>query len=98
MSLKFFAAAAALILAGAAHAADFGPVPAGYEAAAQDYLSERLADPRAAPFQIVGGPYPVLVDLTGPERLACWALDIRVRSRLPDGRIGGFVAPTVLFF
>jgi hypothetical protein len=92
------AVAAAFFLAGAAHAGDFGPAPANYETAAQDYVSERLADPRSAQFQILGEPYQVFADLKGHERLACWAVDIRVRSRLPDGRIGGFVPQTVLFY
>lgn len=90
-----FAAAAAL-LAGVC-AADFGPQPADYETTAEAYITARLTDPRAAKFQFTSAPYMVYADIAGYEGLPCWAVDVRVKSRLPTGSIGGYVPYTVIF-
>lgn len=91
-------AAAAVALGAAAFAADFGPKPAAYEAEAQAYIAERLADPRAARFQFRGEPYQVYADIRGYDGLPCWAVDVRVKARMPNGGgYGGYVAYTVLF-
>ncbi|MBB5517953.1 hypothetical protein [Amphiplicatus metriothermophilus] len=94
-TLAGFAAAAAL--AAAAFASDFGPTPVNYEQAAETYISERLVDPRGARVQIVGEPYQVYADVAGYEGLPCWAIDVRVKARLPNGTSGGYVPYTVLF-
>lgn len=89
--------AAAAVLSAAVLAADFGRMPANYEAAAEAYISDRLVDPRSARFQFVSQPYQVYADIAGYEGLACWAVDVRVKSRLPGGGFGGYVPYTVLF-
>lgn len=78
-------------------AADFGPLPADYQSAAQGYISERLADARSARFEFLGEPYMVYADIAGYEGLACWAVDMWVKSRLPSGAVGGYVPMTVIF-
>lgn len=78
-------------------AGDFGPVPAGYESAAEQYIGGRLADSRGARFEFIGEPYLVYADIAGYEGLPCWAVDVRVKSRLPSGAVGGYVPMTVIF-
>jgi hypothetical protein len=89
--------AAAAALAGGVFAADFGPMPANYEVSAEAYISDRLEDPRSAQFQFTGEPYRVFADVAGYEGLACWAIDVRVKARLPNGTMGGYVPYTILF-
>ncbi|MEE2691017.1 MAG: hypothetical protein VX640_05680 [Pseudomonadota bacterium] len=89
--------AAAALLATGVLAADFGPMPANYEASAEAYISDRLVDARSARFQFVGEPYQVYADVAGYEGLPCWAIDVRVKSRLPSGAFGGYMPYTVLF-
>ncbi len=89
--------ATALAFAGAAIAADFGPVPANYESAVEGYFAERLEDPRSARYQYRSEPYQVFADLKGYEGMPCWAVDVRVKARLPGGGYGGYVAYTVIF-
>jgi hypothetical protein len=88
---------AAAVLTVGAIAADFGPRPANYEASAEAYITDRLSDPRGAEFAFVGEPYRVFADVAGYEGLACWAIDVRVKERLPGGRMGGYTPFTVLF-
>lgn len=88
---------AAVLLATGALAGDFGAVPANYEQTAEAYIAERLTDARAARFQFVGEPYQVYADVSGYEGLPCWAIDVRVKSRLPSGGYGGYMPYTVLF-
>ena len=99
MSVKgaLIGAVTALTLVGGVAAADFGPIPAGYESAVEDYFSDRLSDPRSARFDYRSDPYQVFADLKGYEGLPCWAVDVRVKARLPGGGYGGYVAYTVLF-
>ncbi|MEQ8935048.1 MAG: hypothetical protein RIE56_04575 [Amphiplicatus sp.] len=89
--------AAAAALAASAIAGDFGTVPANYEQTAEAYISDRLVNARAARFQFVGEPYQVYADVSGYEGLPCWAIDVRVKSRLPSGGFGGYMPYTVLF-
>ena len=89
------AAAATMIMT--VTASDFGAVPASYEDAASDYISERLADPRSARYRFAGEPYQVFADVSGYEGLPCWAVDVRVKARLPGGGYGGYIPYTVLF-
>lgn len=89
--------AAAAALGAAAIAADFGSAPADYQAAAQDYVTDRLTDPRSARFQFQSEPYQVFADIKGYEGLPCWAVDVRVKARMPNGGYGRYVAYTVLF-
>lgn len=94
-------AAAALTLAASAIAQDlaaFGESPAAYQEEVEAYFAERLEDPRSARFQYVGEPYPVFADVSGYEGLPCWAVDVRVKSRLPGGGFGGYVPYTVILF
>jgi hypothetical protein len=89
--------AAAAAMSAAAFALDFGPAPANYESAAEDYISSRLVEARGVRLQFTGGPYKVYADVSGYEALPCWAVDVRVKGRLPTGAIGGYVPYTVLF-
>ena len=88
---------AAFLASASALAADFGVAPSGYEAAVEDYFSERLEDPRAARIQVTSEPYQVFADMQGYEGLPCWAVDVRVKARMPGGGFGGFVPYTVIF-
>lgn len=99
MSMKgaIIGLASALALAGGVMAADFGPMPANYESAVQDYFAERLEDPRSARYQYRSDPYQVFADVKGYEGLPCWAVDVRVKARLPGGGYGGYVSYTVIF-
>lgn len=91
------AAALAILAFGAASAQDFGAAPAGYQLAAETYVTERLTHPRGPRFQFISEPYQVVADIDGREGLACWAVDVRVKARLPGGGYGGYVPYTVLF-
>lgn len=87
---------AAMMTATAVMADDFGVMPANYEAALENYVGSRLTNPRGARFQIVGQPYRVYADFDGYSDVAAWAVDVRVRSRLPNGAMGT-VPYTVIF-
>ena len=89
--------AAAAVMSAAAFALDFGPMPANYESAAEEYISSRMVDARGVRLQFNGEPYKVYADVSGYEALPCWAVDVRVKERLPTGAIGGYVPYTVLF-
>ncbi len=89
--------AAALAFGAFAIASDFGAAPADFEAQTVEYFGERLTDPRAARFEFTSEPYQVFADLRGYEGLACWAVDVRVKARMPNGAFGGYVPYTVLF-
>ncbi len=93
------AAAAGLSIAivGAALSQDFGPAPADYRSSAEIYVTERLTHPRTPRFKFIGEPYQVVADIDGHEELPCWAVDVRVKARMPGGGYGGYVPYTVLF-
>lgn len=98
MNIKqaFAGMAAAFALSAGVVAQDFGPAPANYETLVADYFGERLTDPRTAKYQFTSEPYQVFADISGYEGLPCWAVDVRVKSRLPNGEYGGYVPYTVL--
>lgn len=98
MNIKqaFAGFAAALALTAGVVAQDFGPEPANYEALVVDYFGERLTDPRTARFQFTSEPYQVFADIAGYEDLPCWAVDVRVKSRMPNGSYGSYVPYTVI--
>ena len=89
--------AASLAFTVSVAASSFGPVPANYESVAESYISERLADARSAKYEVVSEPYMVYADIAGYEGLPCWAVDLRVKSRLPSGGFGSYQAYTVIF-
>lgn len=93
------AAASSLALAAlfGADASDFGPVPANYEADAISYISSRLDNARGARFEIDSEPYQVFADIAGYEDLPAWAVDVRVKARMPGGAFGGYLPYTVVF-
>ncbi len=109
LKARFFSAPLFSVLAGImslamaatispASAADaFGPVPAAYEESVESYFETRLHQARGAQYRFASSPYKVFTDMRGYEGLACWAVDVRVRSKLPSGSYGGFVPYTVLF-
>ena len=88
---------AALALGTGVLAFDFGPAPDDYQIAVESYFSERLSDPNSARFEFTSEPYQVFADLRGYEGLPCWAVDVRVKARMPGGGYGGYVPYTVLF-
>lgn len=99
--ITYLAAAVALTASfciSSAIASDFGQMPSGYQAAAEAYLSERLTDQRSARFTFVGEPYQVYADIKGHDRLPCWAVDMRVKAKLPGGEMSRAVPLTVLFY
>ncbi len=89
--------AAAFAFGAAAIASDFGVAPADYQAQAIDYFGERLTEPRSARYEFTGQPYRVFADVSGYEGLPCWAVDVRVKARMPNGGMGRYVSYTVLF-
>ena len=99
--ITYLAAAIALsasVCTTSAIASDFGPAPANFESAAEAYVTKRLSDPFAAQMRAVSDPYQVLVDLVGHDDLPCWAVDMRVKARLPAGDMSRAVPVTVLFY
>lgn len=88
--------AAALALGAGAMAADFGRAPANYQTLVEDYVSQRLTDSRGARFEFTSRPYQVFADMRGYDDLPCWAVDVRVKARLPNGAYGGYIPYTVL--
>lgn len=99
--ITYLAAAVALsagVCVTSAIASEFGPMPANYESEAEAYVSQRLTEPRAARIEMASEPYQVLVDLKGHEALPCWAVDMRVQSRLYGGGFSRYAPMTVLFY
>ncbi|MEM9495240.1 MAG: hypothetical protein AAGA09_04500 [Pseudomonadota bacterium] len=100
---KTLAAAAfglgALIAAPVASADDaiFELAPGACEDAIAIYMSERLTDPRAARYRMTSDPYRVLVNMRGDREVSAWAVDVRVKSRLPSGSWSGYQPYTVIF-
>ena len=92
MGISAFAA-----LTAGAMAADFSAMPADYESTAEDYIMTRLVDARSARVQFVSDPYPVIADFNGYSNVEAWAVDLRIRSRLENGKLGGYVPYTLLF-
>lgn len=90
-----FGVGAAMMATTAAIANDFDAMPANYESALENYVGSRLTDPRGARLQVVSKPYQVYADFAGQD-VAAWAVDVRVRSRLPNGAMGA-ASYTVIF-
>lgn len=90
--------AAFAAMATGAIAANYDAIPANYQQAAEEYVMSRLTDARGASVQFVSDPYPVIADIAGYQGLEAWAVDIRVRSKLPSGARGGYVPYTLIFY
>ncbi len=95
MVLSIAAGAAALFAI--TQASDIAPAPADYQVQATNYVESRLTDARGSRVQIVSEPYRIATDINGHSGIEGWGVDIKVRSRLPTGQYGGYVAYTVIF-
>lgn len=93
LSLAFGAAA----LFSVTRAGDIVPCPDDYGYQATSYVEGRLTDARGARVQIVSEPYRIATDVNGYSGVEGWGVDIKVKSRLPTGQYGGYVAYTVIF-
>lgn len=91
------AAAGVALLFGVGSAGDIKPCPDDYPVRAADYVESRLDDARGAKVQVVSQPYRVIADIEGYEGLPGWGVDVRVKSRMPSGALGGYVPYTVIF-
>ncbi len=87
----------ASVLVGASFAGGIAGCPDDYPVQAASYVEYRLADDRGARVQIVSEPYRVEADINGHADLPGWGVDVRVKSRLPNGDMGGYVPYTVIF-
>ncbi len=92
----FAGMAAAIALTAGAVAQGFGSAPADYERLVIDYFGERLVERNSARYQFLGEPYQMFADADDYEGLPCWAVDGRVKSRMPNGGCGSYVPYTVL--
>lgn len=72
-------------------------MPENYEAQATSYIKDRLSNPRGSRVRVVGEPYEAEADFDGYEDEAVWAVDVRVRSKLPGGGSSGTARYTVIF-
>lgn len=97
MKKMLSALAAALAVTTTALALDFGPAPSDYQASAEAYVASRLDDAQGVRLQFLGDPYQVYADVAGYEDLPCWAVDVRIRAKLPNGTTGRYAPYTVLF-
>lgn len=93
----FTAAAAAAVMLTGALAQNFGPQPADYRYAAEDYAESRLANTRGARVRVESRPYPVYADFGRHGEIAAWAVDISVRSHVNSRRHDGYMRYTVIF-
>ena len=85
------------VLVGASFAGGIADCPDDYPVQAASYVEGRLADDRGARVQVVSEPYRVEADINGHSDLPGWGVDVRVKSRLPNGAMGGYVPYTVIF-
>ena len=88
--------AAGMMVTGAL-AQDFGPQPADYRYAVEDYVMSRLADSRGARVSVDSRPYPVYADFGRHGEIAAWAVDISVRTHVRSRRHDGYMHYTVIF-
>lgn len=95
-SVLSFAFGAAALFA-VSQAGDIAPCPDDYGYQATSYVEGRLTDARGARVQIVSEPYRVAADVGGYSGVEGWGVDIKVRSRLPNGSYGGYIPYTVIF-
>ena len=85
-------------IATGAIAADFGAMPVNYESSAEQYVMSRLANPRGADVQFMSDPYQIIANIGDYAGLEAWAVDLRIRSRLPSGSMSGYVPYTLIFY
>jgi len=71
--------------------------PSACKEVVSHYMSKRLTDPRSAKVQLKGEPYKVRVDMRSAENIPAWAVDVKVKSRLPNGSWSNYQPYTVLF-
>ena len=93
-------ASVALMMSAATHVSarsGHGPMPVNYEQTAETYIADRLSNARGARIEVLSEPYQVYSSISGYEGLPCWAVDVRVKSRLPSGSYGSYQRYTVLF-
>jgi hypothetical protein len=90
-------AAGIALYVSAAQAGDIAACPDDYSEQAVAYVESRLTDARGARIEIVSEPYRVAADVNGYSDVPGWGVDVRVKSRLPTGSFGGYVAYTVIF-
>ncbi len=88
--------AAGIMLTGAM-AQDFGPEPADYRYAVEEYVESRLTNSRGARVSIESRPYTVYADFGRHGEIAAWAVDISVRSHINSRRHDGYMHYTVIF-
>ena len=88
---------ASMLFGAAASAGDIKPCPDDYKLRAVNYIESRLDEPRGARVQIISEPYRIGAEIKGYEGLQGWGVDIRVKSRLPNGSYGTYVPYTVIF-
>ncbi len=93
----FAAAFGAAALFAASQAADIAPCPDDYGLQAAGFVETRMEDARGSRVQVVSEPYRVAAEISGLNGVEGWGVDVKVRSRLPDGRYGGYVPYTVIF-
>jgi len=86
-----------LPMAASAQSGGFGPMPVNYEQTAETYIADRLSNARGARINVLSEPYQVYSTIAGYEGLACWAVDLKVKARLPSGGYGSYQRYTVLF-
>lgn len=75
----------------------FGLSPEACEESVTHLMNDRLFDPRSARVRLDGEPYAVTVEMRGKSNVAAWAVDVRVKSRLPSGSWSGYMPYTVIF-
>ncbi len=88
--------ACAILSALPAAAEDFDLSPAACQDAVADYIASRLDNPRGAKVHMTSDPYKVMVRQRGRD-VAAWAVDVRVKARLPSGSWSGQQRYTVIF-
>lgn len=91
------AAAGLASLVSVSLAGDIAPCPEDYDVQAASYIETRMDDARGARVKVVSEPYRVAADVGGYSGLEGWGVDVKARSRLPDGQYGGYVDYTVIF-
>ena len=82
--LGFVFAVTAMAFAPASWAgeAGHGAAPSNFETSAWNYMKSRLTDTRGAEYTLTRSPYPVMAELNRGKSYACWAVDMRVKSKM----------------
>ncbi len=71
--------------------------PSACEEVVAQYMDTRLDDPRSARVQLSSEPYKIMVDMRSTSDIPAWAVDVRVKSRLPSGSWSNYQPYTVIF-